>query len=150
MDWTSQLPQLSWYHQENTYIHPKMAASYLLICCRRTVIETGANPLSAVQLYSPKSPPDCSGTTAWFCLVFTVLNLVPSGLYQNRVGVGTPSDLQVTVWPIQDLDTEEVTSSMVAGSVDEVAKQIIPSYIILQSFTLLKQRLHKTNDLTTS
>ena len=64
-----------------------------------------------------------------FPLALTGLNLVPSGVYQERVGVGTPPDrhFSVTAWPIHDLDSEEETTLMVAASVDMAEEQIVHS-----------------------
>ena len=97
--------------------------------------DAGTNPLSAVQLYNPKSLSEFIVTSTVFCLACNELNLFPSGLYQDRVGVGTPSDthVNVTVWPIHDLDTEEEKLSIVAVSVDKMATKLVTmQHIIIQ------------------
>ena len=45
-----------------------------------------------------------SGTCTLFSLALTLFISLPSGLYQESVGVGTPSErhFKVTVWPVQD------------------------------------------------
>ena len=77
-------------------------------------------PFSAVQLYSPKSTLDFIVKSTLLSVALTELKLVPSGLYQVSVGIGTASDLQVnvTVRPIQDIGVEEVRPCMTAGSVN--------------------------------
>ena len=54
-------------------------------------------PFSAVQLYSPKSTLDFIVKSTLLSVALTELKLVPSGLYQVSVGIGTASDLQVNV-----------------------------------------------------
>ena len=55
-----------------------------------------------------------------FSLDVTLFISFPSGVIQVIVGVGKPSDthFSVTVWPMQDLDVDEVMFRMVALSVD--------------------------------
>ena len=62
-----------------------------------------------------------------FSLACNVFNLVPTGLYQDKVGVGTPSEthINVTFWPIHDLETEEDTLSIIAVSVDKIATKLV-------------------------
>ena len=45
-----------------------------------------------------------SGTCTLFSLALTLFISLPSGLYQESVGVGTPSErhFKVTVWSVQD------------------------------------------------
>ena len=56
-----------------------------------------------------------------FSLDVTLLISFPSGVIQAIVGVGKPSDthFNVTVWPMQDLDVDEVMFRMVALSVEQ-------------------------------
>lgn len=58
----------------------------------------------------------------------SVLSLVPSGLYQVSVDVGTPSDTHfyVTVRPIHDLAADEVTLSIYAGSGKKILQKRNP------------------------
>jgi len=53
-----------------------------------------------------------------FCVAVTLFILLSSGLYQVSVGIGTPSDthVNVTVWPIQDLEADVVASFIVGGT----------------------------------
>ena len=75
-----------------------------------------------------------------FSLALTGLNLVPSGVYQDRVGVGTPSDthFNVTLFPIHDLDTEEEMLLIVAASVDKVEGEIMHSKVLLHNVHMNK------------
>ena len=59
-----------------------------------------------VQILAPTS-----GTCTSFSVVVTLFISLPSGLYQESVGVGTPSErhFKVTVWPIQDFLDDVVT-----------------------------------------
>ena len=92
-------------------------------------------PFSAVQLYSPKSTLEFIVKFTVLSVALTELKLVPSGLYQVSVGIGTASDLQVnvTVCPIQDIGEEEVRPCMTAGSVN-YHRKICYYYHIVKPF----------------
>ena len=80
-----------------------------------------------MQSYSPKSTLEFIVKRTVLSVALTELKLVPSGLYQVNVGIGTASDLHfnVAVSPIQEIGAEEVRPCMTAGSVNYHRKNML-------------------------
>ena len=91
--------------QNHRYLYTtKEKIFHLLICCTSTVLVSVLTLLVASHVYLPKSWSLFISTSTVVFNSFSCRITLPLGFFQDKVGVGEPSALQVnfTVCPIQE------------------------------------------------